>query len=98
MTTVTVTAIEPFNSHKPGEVFELTEREAKAAEAKGLVKMRVPVSNKMKVESENKQNPFMAGGEGAPLSASPAARVSRQTTAKPSGTGRPRGRPRKSSQ
>ncbi len=94
MTTVTVMAIEPFNSHKPGEVFELSEREAKAAEAKGLVKMQGPVSNKMKVQSENKGNPLQAGGETAPLSASPAARVSRQTTAKPSGTGRPRGRPR----
>lgn len=90
---VIVTAIQPFNSHKPGDVFELSEREAAQAEAKGLVKMQVPVSNKMKVEPENKANPSPAGGEGVRSSASPAARVSQQTTARPSGTGRRRGRP-----
>jgi len=94
---ITVTAIEPFNSHKPGEVFELTEREATHAELKGLVKKLAPFSNKMKAEPENKANPSPADGGEVRSFASPAAQVSPQTTVKPSGTGRPRGRPRKSS-
>lgn len=90
---ITVTAIEPFNSHKPGDVFELTEREANHAVSKGLVKMQVPHSNKMKLEPENKANPSPADGAAPLSSASPAARVSLQTIARPSATGRRRGRP-----
>lgn len=87
MSTVTVTAISPFNSFKPGDVFELTEREADQAERKGLVKMQGPVSNKMKIQSENKANPSPADGAVAPSSVSPAARVSPRTTARVSGDG-----------
>lgn len=90
MTTITVTAIEPFNSHPPGDTFELTEREARQAIDKGLVKMLGPQSNKMLAEAANKgrsEVPLKAAGEGTTSSASRAAPASRKRIVKPSGAG-----------
>lgn len=80
-------AIEPINRHCPGDEFETTAREADQLEAKGLAKRAQAPLNKMAPPSENKNNPSEAGGEARPSSASPPARASRETTAKPSGGG-----------
>lgn len=90
MSKVEVVAIEPFNSKRPGEKFELTEREAQQAIDKGLVKMLGPHCNKMRAEPANKggaQVPPKAAGGATQSSASRAAPASRKTTAKPSGAG-----------
>lgn len=96
MSMVRLVAVEPVNRYRPGEDFETTEREANLLVAKGLAKMAVPVTqNKMTGPTSNKANPSPAAGEAQQSSASQAARVSPPTTATPSATGRPRGRPRK---
>ena len=82
-----VIAIEPFDGNQPGAEVEVTERQAQQLVEKRLAKMRKPVSNKMRAEPENKANPSPAVGKGRRSSASPAARVSRRTTAKKSGRG-----------
>ncbi len=89
MTTVKVTAIEPFNNHRPGDVVEVTEREAKQLVDKRLAKMAVEPSNKMAPDAErgNKANPSPAAGEASRSSASPAVPASAKTTAKKSAGG-----------
>ena len=57
MSKVEVVCIEPCNEHRPGARFECSASEARELEEKGLVKMRAPVSNKMKLPPENKRNP-----------------------------------------
>lgn len=84
---VTMVAIEPCNNAKPGESFEVGEREADALEAKRLAKKAGPVENKMAPASENKQNPTGDGGKAAPSSASQAGRASKTPTARKSGRG-----------
>lgn len=81
MSKVNVVAIEPVNGHGPGARFEVSEREARQLEAKRLVKMDAPVSNKMKPQAENKANPSPAAGKAQTSSALPAARASARKTA-----------------
>ncbi|UHQ21897.1 hypothetical protein LVB77_14605 [Lysobacter sp. 5GHs7-4] len=89
MSKVRVTAIEPFNSYKPGESFELPEREAEQALAKGLVRVGgVATSKAAKVSAEG-VNPSLAAGGGRRSSASPAARASARKTAGQSANGGP---------
>lgn len=87
MTMVRVKAIEPCDMHKPGAVFEVTERVARELVEKRLVKMLAPVQNKMAQPAKNKANPSPAAGRVQPSSASPVAHRSRRTTAKPSDAG-----------
>lgn len=77
MTTVRVKAIEPCNEHKPGTVFEVSEREAAELHRMGLVKMAPAPVNKMKPDPKNKR----AVGKVQASSALPVAPVSQPTTA-----------------
>ena len=77
MSLVRVMAIEPCNNHRPGDMFECSEREAQELEGLGLVKMNLAPRNKMRQEAENKDNPpAPAAGAVVPWSASPAAQAS----------------------
>ncbi len=96
MSLVKVVAIEPCNEYRPGENFETTERQARQMIARGLVKMAEPVRNKMALPVANKASPTPAAGRALRSSALPVAPASPATTARSSGTGRPRGRPRTS--
>lgn len=87
MSKVEVIAIEPVNQHRPGARFEVGLMEARELEAKGLVKMRGPHSNKMRAAPVDKQNPSKAVGAGQRASASPAAPASTPQTARSSGSG-----------
>jgi len=87
MSKVEVIAIEPCNQHRPGTRFEVGLVEAKEMEAKGLVKMRGPQSNKMRTAPLDKQNPSKAVGAEKPASASPAVRASTPQTARSSASG-----------
>lgn len=91
MSRVTVTAIEPCDSYRPGDQWEVSESRAAELEAKGLVKVARPVSNKMRQPLANKRNPSKVAGETQPSSASQAAQASPQTTANESENGVPRG-------
>lgn len=79
---VTMVAIEPCNNAKPGEEFEVGDREADALELKRLAKKKAPSENKMAAPGENKQNPTGDGGRAAPSSASRAGRASPKPTAR----------------
>lgn len=92
---VRVIAVEPFNEKRPGDEFELSDREFAQAKEKRLVKLAAPAKNKMAPRLDNKANPTQAVGEEVPSSASPAGQASPQTIATPSATGRRRGRPPK---
>lgn len=83
MSTVRLLAIEPVNSFRPGERFDVSEREARQLIEKGLAKMDGPVKNKMMPPAGNKQ----AAGEAQQSSASQAAPASRKTTATKSENG-----------
>ena len=87
MSKIEMVAVEPVNNFKPGERFEVSEREGAQLESKGLAKMVAPPQNKMAPAPENKANPSPAAGEGKSSSASPAAPASPGTTAKQSGRG-----------
>lgn len=87
MSKVEVIAIEPCNAHRPGTRFECGLSEARELEAKGLVKMHGPHSNKMRKAPLDKQNPSSAAGKEQRASASPAAQASTPQTARPSATG-----------
>lgn len=87
MSKVTVIAIEPCNNHKPGDEFDVSEREAGQLIARGLVKMKAPHSNKMAQPLSNKANPTKAAGGAQQSSASPAAQASPLTTASLSESG-----------
>lgn len=80
-------ALDVFDTHMEGEEFEVGEAQGRALIAKGLAKAGTVPLNKKAIPAENKANPSQAAGTGAPLSASRVARVSRQTTAKPSARG-----------
>lgn len=84
MARVKVVAIEPVNAHRVGDEFEVSEREARQLEEKGLVKMLGDVQNKMAPAPVNKANPSKAAGEATKSSVSPAARVSVSKTARKS--------------
>lgn len=91
-------AIEPHDGRQPGDTYSATERTARALLARRLVKMAAPVQNKMAPAHANKGNPSPAAGAEQPLSASPVAQASPETTVPSSaiGTSPPRGpgRPR----
>jgi hypothetical protein len=87
MSKVTVIAVEPCNTHRPGDEFDVSEREAEQLMAKGLVKMKAPHSNKMAAPLDNKANPTQAAGGARRSSASRAAQASLLTTASVSATG-----------
>jgi uncharacterized membrane protein len=87
MTKVFVRAIEPCDGHKPGDRFEVPERQARELVQLGLVKMMAPLQNKMAPAPANKANPSPAAGRVRRSSASPAARVSPPKTAQPSDAG-----------
>lgn len=93
MSLVRVTAIEPVNRYKPGDVFECPESEAREMEAMGLVKLALVPRNKMMPEPRNKANPTPAAGEDAPSFASPAAPRSPRSIAGLSPGGKRMGRP-----
>lgn len=80
-------ALDVFDTHLEGDEFECGEAQARALIAKGLAKLGTVPLNKKAIPAENKANPLQAAGTEPPLSASRAARVSRQTTAKPSARG-----------
>jgi len=84
---VRVKAIEPCDSHKPGDVFEVPERQARELADMRLVKMLAPPANKMAEPAKNKSVPSPAAGRVRTSSASPVARRSPQTTPKPSDDG-----------
>lgn len=87
MSLVKLMAIEPVNSHRPGDTFEAPEREANQLIQKGLAKMDAPVRNKMAQAPANKANPSPAAGRVQRSSASPVARASAKTTATRSNRG-----------
>lgn len=87
MSKVDVIALDACNQHRPGDKFEVTEREAEQLIKKGLVKMAGPHSNKMAPEAENKANPSKAAGKARQSSASPAAPASPRRTARQSAAG-----------
>lgn len=87
MTMVRVKAIEPCDSHKPGDVFEVPERQARELVDMRLVKMMAPPSNKMAPAAKNKAVPSPAAGRVRTSSASPVAPRSQQTTPQPSEDG-----------
>jgi len=90
MSKVKVTAIDSVNGFNPGEQFEVSEREARQMEEKGLVKMLGAVQNKMAPAPANKANPSKAAGEAPKSPASRAAQASKKTTAKKSVAGKPK--------
>lgn len=95
MSKVKVVAIEPFNGFGVGAIVEVSEREAAQLVQKRLARMAAPHSNKMRADREDKGDPSKAAGEAQQSSALRAAQASQQTTAKQSGNGKPRGRPKK---
>jgi len=98
MDAVKVVAIESHDGHTPGESYTVTERTAAKLIARRLVKMAIPVRNKMAAPHPNKANPSPAAGGVQPSSVSPAAQVSHAMIAHSSGIGtlppRGPGRPR----
>lgn len=87
MTMVKIKAIEPCDGHKPGDVFEVTERVAAQLVQRRLCKMAGSPQNKMAPQTANKANPSRAAGGAQRSSASRAAQASRSTIAKPSDAG-----------
>jgi hypothetical protein len=85
---VRVVAIEPHNTHGPGDDYLATEREARQLIAKRLVRMAIEAPrNKMLPPPLNKRNPSPDDGQGQPSSPSRRAPVSPPTTAPPSESG-----------
>lgn len=80
MSMVKMVAIEPCDSHHPGEEFEVPERQASQYETKGLAKRAAGHANKMATPVENKASPSPAAGGAAQPSASPAAPASPRKT------------------
>lgn len=97
MSKVSVTAIEPFDGNNPGARVDVSLRQARQLVERGLAKMSVPASNKMRPAPANKANPTQAVGEALPSSALPAVPALQQTTATTSGSGNRRGRKPRSS-
>ncbi|WP_440221843.1 hypothetical protein ACQQ2N_12165 [Dokdonella sp. MW10] len=81
MTHVTMIAIEPCNSHRPGDSFSVPEREAEQLVRKGLAKINGPHENKMAPPGDNKANPTGTAGAATSSSASRAGRASPRKTA-----------------
>lgn len=89
MSKVKVTALEPFNNFRPGDRFWLSEREAEQAQSKGLVTLvgGATADEPEPAATGTATRPPRAAGRARQSSASPAARASRQRTAKQSGDG-----------
>lgn len=79
--------IEPVNGKQPGAIIKVGDVERDQLIGRGLAKMRGQPNNKMQKDPVNKSNPTPAAGRDKQSPASPAARASRQTTARPSTSG-----------
>lgn len=92
-----VVALDTHDGHYEGEVYEVSEPQARKLIAKGLVKMGPIPENKMAPPLDNKENPLPAAGAVAIASLSPAAPACPNPIASASGNGAPRrrGRPPK---
>jgi hypothetical protein len=93
-----VIALDTHDGHREGDEYDVPEHRALKLIRKGLVKLGPLPCNKMAEACDNKENPTPAVGAAPIASFSPAAPVSQPPTLNASGTGRRRGRPRKTAE